>query len=45
MAALLETVTGIGNVTPQQQVVAQALLTHVFENCDIFEREPATAQI
>lgn len=40
MGSLLETVTGIGNVLPQQQVAAQALLTHVFENCDIFEREP-----
>lgn len=44
MGALLETVTGVGNVLPQQQVAAQALLTHVFENCDIFEREPLEEQ-
>lgn len=43
MAALLELVTGIGNVLPQQQVVAQALLAYLFENCDIFEREPQMA--
>lgn len=40
MAALFELVTGIGNVLPQQQVAAQALLAFLFENCDIFEREP-----
>lgn len=40
MAALYELVTGIGNVLPQQQVAAQALLAYLFENCDIFEREP-----
>lgn len=39
MAALFELVTGIGNVLPQQQVAAQALLAFLFENCDIFERE------
>lgn len=38
MAALLELVTGIGSVLPQQQVAAQALLAFLFENCDIFER-------
>jgi hypothetical protein len=41
MASLYELVTGIGNVLPQQQVAAQALLAFLFENCDIFEREPA----
>ena len=40
MAALFELVTGIGNVLPQQQVATQALLAYLFENCDIFEREP-----
>jgi hypothetical protein len=44
MAALLQMVTGIGSVPPEQQVAAQALLTHVFENCDIFEREPVGVQ-
>jgi hypothetical protein len=39
MAALFELVTGIGNVLPQQQVAAQALLAFLFENCDIFERD------
>lgn len=40
MASLYELVTGIGKVLPQQQVSAQALLAFLFENCDIFEREP-----
>lgn len=40
MAALFELVTGVGNVLPQQQVAAQALLAFLFENCDIFERNP-----
>lgn len=40
MVALFELVTGIGNVLPQQQVAAQALLAFLFENCDIFERDP-----
>lgn len=44
MAALFELMTGIGNVPPQLQVVAQALLAYLFENCDIFEREPAEAK-
>ncbi len=43
MAALFELVTGIGNVLPQQQVAAQALLAFLFENCDIFERDPEVA--
>lgn len=43
MAALFELVTGIGNVLPQQQVAAQALLAFLFENCDIFERDPKVA--
>jgi hypothetical protein len=40
MASLYTLVTGIGNVLPQQQVAAQALLAFLFENCDIFERKP-----
>ncbi|OGU20470.1 MAG: hypothetical protein A2580_15380 [Hydrogenophilales bacterium RIFOXYD1_FULL_62_11] len=41
MASLYELVTGIGSVQPQQQVAAQALLAFLFENCDIFKRDPA----
>ncbi len=44
MGLLYELVTGIGNVPPQKQVAAQSLLAFLFENCDIFEREP-TAQV
>lgn len=44
MAALFELVTGIGNVLPQQQVAAQALLAFLFENCDIFERNQELAE-
>lgn len=44
MTALLELVTGQGPVPPQNQVAAQALLTHFFESCDIFEREPVASQ-
>jgi hypothetical protein len=40
MVSLYELVTGIGNVPPQKQVAAQSLLAFLFENCDIFEREP-----
>jgi hypothetical protein len=43
MAALFELVTGVGNVLPPQQVAAQALLAFLFENCDIFERNPEEA--
>ncbi|CBJ41543.1 ABC-three component system protein [Ralstonia solanacearum] len=43
MAALFELVTGVGNVLPPQQVAAQALLAFLFENCDIFERNPEGA--
>ena len=42
MVALYELVTGIGNVAPQKQVAAQALLAFLFENCDIFERDAST---
>jgi hypothetical protein len=44
MTALLELVVGQGLVPPQNQVAAQALLTHFFESCDIFEREPIASQ-
>lgn len=40
MASLYELVTGIGSVPPQKQVAAQSLLAFLFENCDIFDREP-----
>lgn len=40
MVSLYELVTGIGNVPPQKQVATQSLLAFLFENCDIFEREP-----
>jgi hypothetical protein len=42
MGTLYELVTGIGSVPPQKQVAAQSLLAFLFENCDIFEREPAS---
>ncbi len=41
MVSLYELVTGIGSIPPQKQVAAQSLLAFLFENCDIFEREPA----
>lgn len=41
MASLYELVTGIGSVTPERQVAAQALLAFLFESCDIFEDDPA----
>jgi len=44
MAELLDMVTGIGSVLPEKQVAAQALLTHFFESCDIFEREPVESR-
>lgn len=40
MASLYELVTGIGTVPQQEQVAVQALLAFLFENCDIFERNP-----
>lgn len=41
MDRLYEGITGVGSVTAQRQVAAHALLAHLFESCDIFEREPA----
>lgn len=43
MVSLYEVVTGIGSVPPQKQVAVQSLLAFLFENCDIFEREPTAA--
>ena len=45
MASLYEMVTGIGSVPPQKQVAAQSLLAFLFENCDIFEREPTALAV
>lgn len=45
MASLYELVTGIGSVPPQKQVAVQSLLAFLFENCDIFEREPAATAL
>ena len=42
MDGLYEYITGIGSVHPARQVAAQALLAHLFESCDIFERPPDT---
>lgn len=44
MVSLYERVVGIGNVPPQRQIAAQSLLAFLFENCDIFERNPTTPQ-
>jgi hypothetical protein len=41
MTALYELVTGVGTVSPERQVAAQALLAHLFESCDIFENVTA----
>jgi len=41
MDKLYEGITGVGSVTAQRQVAAHALLAHLFESCDIFERKPA----
>ncbi len=43
MDGLYELIVGVGVVTPQRQVAACALLAHLFESCDIFEKTP-TAQ-
>jgi hypothetical protein len=40
MSSLYEDITGIGPVSPARQVAAQALLAHLFESCDIFEKPP-----
>ena len=38
---LYEGVTGIGSVSPERQVAAQALLAYLFDACDIFEDHPS----
>jgi hypothetical protein len=40
MSALYEDIVGIGSVSAQRQVAAQALLAFLFESCDIFEAQP-----
>lgn len=42
MDRLYEGITGVGSVTAQSQVATHALLAHLFESCDIFERRPET---
>jgi hypothetical protein len=41
MSTLYEMITGIGAVSVQRQVAAQALLAFLFESCDIFEDHPS----
>jgi hypothetical protein len=41
MRSLYEDITGVGSVTPERQVAAQALLAYLFEACDIFEDHPS----
>jgi hypothetical protein len=41
MDNLYEQITGVGRVTAQRQVAAQALLGYLFDSCDIFEDKPA----
>jgi hypothetical protein len=43
MSSLYEDITGVGIVQPARQVAAQALLSHLFESCDIFEAPPQMA--
>ena len=41
MSSLYDMIAGAGNVTPQRQIAAQALLAFLFESCDIFEDLPS----
>jgi hypothetical protein len=41
MAKLHEMIVGIGSMSVQRQVAAQALLAFLFESCDIFEDHPS----
>lgn len=41
MGSLYEGITGKGSVTPERQVAAQALLSYLFDACDIFEDHPS----
>jgi len=42
MDQLYEQITGIGSVTAQRQVAAQAVLAYLFDACDIFEEHPSS---
>lgn len=41
LTSLYEGITGVGSVSPEQQVAAQALLAYLFDACDIFEDRPS----
>jgi hypothetical protein len=41
MVTLYEMIVGVGAVSTQRQVAAQALLAFLFESCDIFEDQPS----
>lgn len=41
LTKLYEGITGIGSVSPERQVAAQALLAYLFEACDIFKDHPS----
>jgi|ERR1700722_4886269 len=41
MDMLYEQITGMGSVTAQRQVAAQAILAYLFDSCDIFEDHPS----
>jgi microcystin-dependent protein len=41
MDRLYEQITGMGSVSAQRQVAAQALLAYLFDACDIFEDHPS----
>lgn len=41
LGTLYEGITGVGSVSPERQVAAQALLAYLFEARDIFEDHPS----
>jgi len=41
MDRLYEHITGVGSVSAQRQVAAQAILAYLFDACDIFEDHPS----
>jgi hypothetical protein len=41
MSSLYEMIVGVGVVTVERQVAAEALLAFLFESCDIFEDHPS----
>lgn len=45
MSNLYEGITGLGAVSAERQVAAQALLAHLFESCDIFETIPEQQKV